>query len=93
MGRLRLAETHGETDLVEVASVRVQAIGAEVRGLGERLDAIRVEKDRIRRRAAARPASEPAAPKEAAPPDVESRFRALEMRDDLDRLRRRAQEE
>lgn len=93
MGRLRLAETHGETDLVEVASVRVEAIGAEVRGLGERLDAIRVEKDRIRRRAAARPAAEPAAPKEAAPPDVESRFRALEMRDDLDRLRRRAQEE
>ena len=93
MGRLRLAESHGENDLVAVASGRVEAVGAEVRGLGERLDAIRLEKDRVRRRALARPAepATPAAPADA--PDVESRFRALEMRDDLDRLRRRAKEE
>lgn len=94
MGRFELAEQHGEADLVGVAREHVDALGARVRELGERLDAIRAQKDLVRRRAAAASGRKPQAEGAAeAPADVEARFRRLEMESDLDRLRRRAREE
>lgn len=90
MERLELAESAGDAELASVAKERVDASSASVRGLNERLEALRRQKERVRQRASAaapRAAEAPAAPVGA---DYEARFRQLERKRDLDRLRRKA---
>ncbi len=92
-GRLQLAEEEKDAELAGIARERVDAVAQRLAQCNERRDGVLRQKDLIRRRAV-RPGSskgqaEPSTYGPAA--DVEARFREMEMRRDMNRLRRRAE--
>lgn len=95
--RVELAEEHGDTDLLAIARRTVEDTLGRLGTLNQRLTGLQDQKDLVRRRAAlSQPRRPAAAPGTSAPPeaggglDVERRFRELELRGDMDRLRRKA---
>lgn len=92
--RLNLAEQSDESDLITMADGEAKRLTAEITASNERIDAIQVQKDTVRRRAAVRqhgsaqPTTQPVS--DSGKRDAERRFLELEREAELERLRRRA---
>ena len=100
MTRVEMAREEGETELEQVASARLDDLTAQLRQVGERLEALQRRRDAIRRAVAAMSSRARASAADAAgvapPPSAtgdawEARFRELEMKRELGRLRRRSE--
>jgi len=102
LGRLELARESADAELVEVATVRVDECTAEVGRLNHDIETLRRSKEKLKARVARRherpPQRDqvdetPGAPAEPPAPDYESRFRRMEIERDLNRLRRKIEDD
>ncbi len=89
--RLELAREAADDELIGVAGDRAEELNAQIRTLNERLASIESQKDLVRRRAAIGRPSAPEAKRGGTADPYEDRFRDLERKGDIDRLRRRAE--
>lgn len=95
MRRRELATEAGDDALASVAEERIRGHAAVVRQLGAELEGVAARRDSVRRRAAGGGGagrSESAESARGAAEPSEERFRAMEVEDDLERLRRRLRE-
>ncbi|MFT4704262.1 MAG: hypothetical protein ACI81R_001958 [Bradymonadia bacterium] len=95
MGRHALAGEESDPELAKISGETLDRVAAQLSEIGTKLDDVRAQKDIVRRRAAlgadgSAPTTPPQNSQTAAAPDAEARFRALERKRDLDRLRKRA---
>ncbi len=93
--RVALAEEETDADLGAFASEQARALTQSIARLNERLSGIQRQKELVRRRAAAgqkAPRTEERTAAGTASVDYETRFRELERRRDIRRLRERAGE-
>lgn len=99
LDRIELARDSGDDDLLQVAQARLTGARTEVTRFNSDIETIRRAKTKLKERVAARrqpTKSRPAAkgqdstaPAQPAPPDVEARFRKMELDREMERLRRK----